>query len=118
VDSSSDKVYKYSGAASRLSGSQSESSSFNLTGGKNGNSNPQDIVTDGTSLWVVDGCALKVFKYTTAGKLLGSWSIDPADTHPTGITINPNNVSDVWIVDNGTDTVYQYIGAASRTSGS
>jgi hypothetical protein len=27
-------------------------------------------------------------------------------------------VSDIWIVDNGTDKVYQYIGAASRTSGS
>src|SRR5262249_39074897 len=44
--------------------------------------------------------------------------IDPADTHPTGITINPANVSDIWIVDSGTDKVYQYVGAASRTSGS
>jgi hypothetical protein len=67
---------------------------------------------------VVDGSQLKVFKYTLSGSLLGSWSIDPANTHPTGISINPNNVSDVWIVDNGTDKVYQYIGAASRTSGS
>src|SRR5262245_10598433 len=33
-------------------------------------------------------------------------------------SINPNNVSDIWIVDNGTDNVYQYVGAASRTSGS
>jgi hypothetical protein len=38
--------------------------------------------------------------------------------HPTGITINPANVSDIWIVDNGTNKVYQYIGAAGRTSGS
>src|SRR5262249_31141727 len=68
---------------------------------------------------VVDGTALKVFKYTlSSGKLLGSWAIDPANTHPTGITINPNNVSDIWIVDNGTLKVYQYVGAASRTSGS
>jgi hypothetical protein len=49
---------------------------------------------------------------------LGSWSIDPADAHPTGITIDPSNVSDIWIVDNGTDKVYQYVGAASSTSGS
>jgi DNA-binding beta-propeller fold protein YncE len=112
-------VYKYTGAASRLSGSQSPASSFSLVSGKKGNNtNPQDIVTDGTSFWVVDGTALKVFKYTLSGSLLGSWSIDPANTHPTGITINPNNVSDVWIVDNGTDKVYQYVGAASRTSGS
>jgi hypothetical protein len=67
---------------------------------------------------VVDGTKLKVFKYTLSGSLLGSWKIDPANTQPTGITINPNNVSDVWIVDSGTDKVYQYIGAASRTSGS
>ena len=75
-------------------------------------------MTDGTSFWVVDGTALKVFKYTLSGSSLGSWAIDPANTHPTGITINPTNVSDIWIVDNGTDKVYQYIGAASRTSGS
>ena len=118
VDSYADKVYKYTGAASRLSGSQNAASSFSLASGKNGDPNPQDIVTDGTSFWVVDGTALKVFKYTLAGSSLGSWTIDPADTHPTGITINPSNVSDIWIVDNGTDKVYQYIGAASRTSGS
>jgi DNA-binding beta-propeller fold protein YncE len=117
VDSYADKVYKYTGAAGRLSGSQNAASNFSLASGRNGNINPQDIVTDGTSFWVVDG-ARKVFKYTLSGSSLGSWSIDPADTHPTGITINPNNVSDVWIVDNGSDKVYQYISAASRTSGS
>jgi glucose/arabinose dehydrogenase len=118
VDSSSDKVYKYTGAASLRSGSQNAASSFGLASGKKGSTNPQDIVTDGTSFWVVDGSQLKVFKYTLSGSSLGSWGIDPANTHPTGITINPNNVSDVWIVDNGTDKVYQYVGAASRTSGS
>jgi hypothetical protein len=118
VDSSADKVYKYTGAASRTSGSQNAASSFNLVAGHNGDSNPQDIVTDGTSFWVVDGTSLKVFKYSLSGSSLGSWSIDPANTHPTGITINPNNISDIWIVDNGTDEVYQYIGAAGRTSGS
>jgi sugar lactone lactonase YvrE len=115
VDSSSGKVYKYAGAASRFSGSQSAASSFKLN---RSDTNPQDIVTDGTSFWVVDGTALKVFKYTLSGSLLGSWAIDPADTHPTGITINPSNVSDVWIVDSGTLKVYQYVGAAGRTSGS
>jgi hypothetical protein len=118
VDSSADKVYKYAGAASRLSGSQSAASSFSLVSGKKGNSNPQDLVTDGTSFWVVDGTSLKVFKYTLSGSSLGSWTIDPANAHPTGITINPNNVSDVWIVDSGTLKVYDYAGAAGRTSGS
>src|SRR5262249_50726176 len=60
VDSNADKVYKYTGAASRLSGSQNAASNFALVGGHNGNTNPQDIVTDGTSFWVVDGSALKV----------------------------------------------------------
>jgi hypothetical protein len=119
VDSYSDMVYKFTGAASRLSGSQNATSNFSLVSGRKGNNtNPQDIVTDGSSFWVVDGTSLKVFKYTLSGSLLGSWSIDPANTHPTGITLNPNNVSDVWIVDNGTDKAYQYLGAASRTSGS
>jgi hypothetical protein len=67
---------------------------------------------------VVDGSALKVFKYTLAGSLLGSWTIDPANSHPTGITLNPNNVSDIWIVDSGTLKVYKYTAAAGRTSGS
>jgi outer membrane protein assembly factor BamB len=120
VDSYADKVYKYAGAASRLSGSQSAASSFSLATAKHGsnNSNPQDIVTDGTSFWVVDGSALKVFKYSLSGSSLGSWSIDPANAHPTGITIDPSNVSNIWIVDSGTLKVYQYTAAATRTSGS
>jgi sugar lactone lactonase YvrE len=105
VDSYSDKVYRYAGAASRLSGSQNAASSFSLTSGRNGNTDPQDLVTDGTSIWVVDGSSLKVFKYTLSGTALGSWS-------------NPSNVSNIWIVDNGTDKVYQYTAAATRTSGS
>ena len=48
---------------------------------------------------------LAVVWVIVAGSLLGSWSIDPANAHPTGITINPANVSDIWIVDNGTDKV-------------
>jgi sugar lactone lactonase YvrE len=118
VDSYSDKVYKYTGAASRLTGSQNAASSFALANGHNGNSNPQDLVTNGTYFWVVDGTRHKVFKYTVSGSSQGSWAIDPANTSPTGITINPSNVSDIWIVDNVTLKVYQYVGAASRTSGS
>jgi hypothetical protein len=119
VDSYTAKVYDFAGAASRLSGSQSAASSFSLSSSKkSNNTNPQDIVTDGTSFWVVDGTALKVFKYTLSGSLLGSWAIDPANTKPTGITINPNKVSDIWIVDSGTKKVYQYTNAAGNTSGS
>jgi sugar lactone lactonase YvrE len=117
LDSYSSKVYKYNGAASLRSGSQNAASSFRLS---RSNNNATDMVTDGTSFWVVNanGTSSKVFKYTLSGSSLGNWTIDPANTNPTGITINPNNVSDIWIVDNGTLKVYQYAGAATRTSGS
>lgn len=118
VDNTRDKVYKYTNAASRLSGSQNAASSFNLKSGASGNTNPKDIVTDGTSLWVVnDSTTDKVFKYTVAGALVGSWTIDAANSQPTGITIDPSNVSNIWIVDSGADKVFQYTAAASRTSG-
>jgi sugar lactone lactonase YvrE len=116
VDAKQDKVFRYTGAASRLSGSQNAASSFSLN---SGNKDPKDIVTDGTSLWVVNSSTTdKVFKYTLAGSLLGSWTIDAANSSPTGITLDPTNVAHLWIVDNGTDRVYQYDNAASRTSGS
>jgi hypothetical protein len=116
VDGRSDKVYRYSGAASLLTGSVN-ATSFNLA---SGNTNPKDIVTDGASLWVVDDAGKndKVFKYTLTGGLSGSWTIDPANKAPTGITIDPANVEHIWIVDSGTDRVYQYNGAATKTSGS
>jgi subtilisin family serine protease len=116
VDAKQDKVFRYTGAASRLSGSQNAASSFSLN---SGNKDPKDIVTDGTSLWVVNNSTTdKVFKYTLAGSLLGSWTIDAANSSPTGITLDPTNVAHLWIVDNGTDRVYQYDNAAGRTSGS
>ena len=117
VDAKSDKVYKYTGAASRLSGSQNAASSFSLN---SGNTSPKDIVTDGVNLWVVnDSTTDKVFKYTIAGSLVSSWTITTAGaTSPTGITIDPANVSNIWIVDSGTDRVYQYNAAATFANGS
>jgi hypothetical protein len=116
VDSKSDKVFQYAGAASRLSGTQTAASSFSLN---SGNANATDIVTDGQSFWVVDDTAKtdKVFKYSLTGSLSGSWTIDAANKAPAGIAIDPVNVSHIWIVDSGTDRVYQYSGAASRISG-
>src|SRR5262249_15133446 len=117
-------VYKYTGAATRLSGSQGPASSFTLApgkNGKNGNSNATGIVTDGTYFWVVnDGLIYSkdsVFKYTLSGTSMGSWLLDPANTQPTGLTINPNSPSDIWVVDSGTKTVYKYANAAGKTSG-
>ena len=105
VDSKSDKVYKYAGAATRLSGSQTAVSSFKLN---SSNTSPKDIVTDGTSLWVVnDSSTDKVFKYGVAGSFQGSWTISTSGaSSPTGITIDPANFSNIWIVDNGSKLVY------------
>jgi hypothetical protein len=116
VDSSADRVYRYTGAANRLSDSQVVASSFALN---KSNKSPKDIVTDGTYLWVVDDSTTdKVFKYTLAGALVGSWTITSGGGSPTGITIDLANKSDLWIVDSATDRVYKFAAAASRTSGS
>ena len=116
VDNKTDKVFKYTAAASLLLGSLNSSSSFSLN---SSNSNAKGIVTDGTSIWVInDSTTDKVFKYSLTGTLLGSWTIDPANTSPTGLTIDPNNVSNIWTVDSGTKKVYQYTAAATLTSGS
>ena len=116
VDNRTDKVFKYTAAAGILSGSLNSSSSFKLN---SSNSNAKGIVTDGTSIWVInDSTTDKVFKYSLTGTLLGSWTIDAANSSPTGLTIDPTNVSNIWTVDNGTKKIYQYTAAASRTSGS
>jgi hypothetical protein len=116
VDAKRDLIYKYSGAATRLSGSQNADALIPLGFG---NRDPKGIVTDGASFWVVDDSSTnKVFKYTLTGALLGSWTISGANSTPTGITLDPTNVGHLWIVDSGTDRVYQYDNAAARTSGS
>ena len=116
IDSGSDKVFKYDNAASRLTGSQAANSSFALN---NGNKNSTDLVTNGTSIWTLEGANIdKVFKYSVAGALVGSWTISATNSTPSGLTIDPANVSNIWIVDSGTDKVYQYSGATTRTSDS
>jgi hypothetical protein len=116
VDAKQDKVFRYAGAASRLSGSQNAVSSFALN---SANTGPKDIVTDGTNLCVVnDSTTDKVFKYTLSGSLAGSWKITGAGSAPTGITIDPSGGGAMWIVANGSDRIYQFDNARSRTSGS
>lgn len=116
VDNRRDRVYRYAGAASRLSGSQNAASSFALN---SGNRTPKDLVTDGNHIWVVNDNSIdRVFKYTMSGSLVGSWTIDSGNSQPTGITIDPSGASQsLWIVDNGTDRVYEYTNARGRNSG-
>ncbi|QOV89384.1 tandem-95 repeat protein [Humisphaera borealis] len=117
VDNDSDKVFYFAGAAARLSGKVSATSSFSLN---RSNRDAMDVVTDGSHLWVVnDGSKLdSVFRYSMLGLLEGNWTIDSANRTPTGLTLDPNDVSDLWIVDAGTDRVYEYAGATARLSGS
>ncbi|MFO0979248.1 MAG: hypothetical protein U0996_22760 [Planctomycetaceae bacterium] len=115
LDNKTDRVYRYNSAANTLGGSLSASSSFSLN---STNSNAKGLVTDGTSIWVInDSTTDKIFKYSLSGTLLGSWTIDAANSSPTGLTIDPSNVSNIWTVDSGTRKIYQYNAAASRTSG-
>ena len=119
VDSYADKVYKYTGAASRLSGSQNAASSFSprqrqQRRHQSPGSRDRRHVDLGRGRHRAQG--LQVHALRLVARAAGR--IDPANTHPTGITIDPTNVSNIWIVDNGTDKVYQYTAAASRTSGS
>ena len=117
VDRTADKVYRYTNAASLTGGGQNAFSSFSLN---SGNTNPKDIVTDGNYLWVVeDSSTDKVFKYTVAGTFVGSWRISTSGAkNPTGITLDPSNPAHIWIVDSGTDRVYQYDNSVGLTSGS
>ena len=117
VDAKSDKVYKYTGAASSPLGSQNAASSFSLN---SGNTSPKDIVTDGRQpvgrqrLHHRQG--VQVHAVGLAGRKLDDQRRRrPARRASRSIR---RNVSNLWIVDSGTDRVYQYDGAASRTSGS
>src|SRR5262249_54276116 len=117
VDDSKDKVYRYAGAASRRSGSQSSSSSFALD---SDNKDSTGIVTDGSTIWVTDQHSKtnQVFVYDLTGRKLGAWQLDAANGTPSGITLNPNGGSDLWVVDRAAAKVFRYVGATTRRSGS
>ncbi len=115
VDNRGDRVYYYANAASRTSGTQNATSNFLLN---SANRNPRDLVTDGTFLWVVNDATTNfVFRYSLAGTLQNSWSLNSGNATPTGITLDPSNGSqDIWVVDSGTDRVYRYANGRTLTS--
>jgi Bacterial Ig domain len=116
VDLKKSLVYDFQGGALRRGGHAEPSSEFQLD---IGNRRPTDLVTDGSHLWVVDDARGidQVFRYSVGGELEGSWRIDAANGRPTGLTIDPNDADDIWIVDSRRNSVYQYDGAAARTDG-
>src|SRR4029078_13511107 len=101
-----EKGFGCTGAATRRSCSQNTARSFSLN---SGNTSPKDVVTDGTALWVVnDAGSDKVFKYSLTGSRIGSWPITGAGSSPTGVTLDPSGGGHLWLIDTGTDLVYQF----------
>ncbi len=47
----------------------------------------------------------------------GSWTISTLNSTPTGLTLDPTNVNHLWVVDAGTDRIYQYDAGTARLSG-
>ncbi len=117
VDDKFNMVHRFADATSFNSGNHSPTSSFELT---TGNKKPRGIVTDGDYIWVVnDAKNDKVFKYTVDGTFVGSWKLNTSGaSSPTGIAIDPTGDSQsIWIVDSGTDRVYEYSNARDKTGG-
>ena len=117
ADPSTDRIYRFAGGAAVRSGRINVTSSFALN---TANLSVTDMVTDGVSIWTVDDTLAtdRVFRYSVAGVLQGSWSLAVTAATPTGIALDPNNVNHLWIVDSGTDRVYQYDAGTARTTGS
>ncbi|MFM7057513.1 MAG: tandem-95 repeat protein, partial [Planctomycetota bacterium] len=116
VDPTGDRLYRFTGGAALRSGRVDATSSFLLNAQ---NLNATDVVTDGTRFWVTDDtlAADRVFRYSLTGAFQGTWTLTPASPTPTGITLDPNNVNHLWVVDSTTDRVYQYDAGTTFTTG-
>ena len=124
LDSGTHTIDYFAGGASFTSGSHSPTSTFRLSttavpGGANGDSDPTGLVERNNTLWVSDASSGtgKVFVYSTSGQLEGEWGLATADGDPVGITVNPTSGNDIWTVDAGTHTVYDYSSGTTLTSG-
>ncbi|MEZ6101666.1 MAG: putative Ig domain-containing protein [Pirellulaceae bacterium] len=116
VDSMLGRVLMFTGTASRRSGEAAPTSTFALDVA---NTSPSDLVTDGTTIWVVDDEADSVFVYEMDGSLIGKWQLDSANGASSGITLDPTGVvDDMWTVDRNTKTVYRYANVRNRVDGS
>lgn len=117
VDRKAKQVLRYDDAA--VAGDWTPDFSFSLSGA---NSSAMGIATDGASIWIVDDGRRtdQVFKYRASdGALLGNWAIADQNSKPTGIANDPSGASaSLWIVDNGTDQVFEYGNALADAGGS
>jgi len=116
VDPTGDRLYRFTGGAALRAGRVDATSNFRLNAQ---NLNATDVVTDGTRFWVTDDTLAtdRVFRYSLSGVLEANWTLSPASPTPTGITLDPNNVNHLWVVDSTTDRVYQYDAGTTFVTG-
>lgn len=119
VDAGTDSVYRFVGAAARLSGSVAANDSFALDVE---NADATGLTTEGSYLWVTDDQDDMIYVYTIAGAFLGSWQLDAENSDASGVTLNPNSAKaggvEMWVVDREDDRVYYYEAGLSQRSGS
>ncbi len=118
VSRQTDQVYFFAGGTGLTDGTHSPTSSFSLD---SSNDVPFGLTTDGESLWVVNDAteAWKVFEYSLAGSLLGSWDLDSSNRNARGIALDPDNRTDLLVVNSGAlDQVFRYEDAIDQTAGS
>ena len=118
------KIHWYDNAAGNTSGTDKADKNFGLSI----SGNLKGIVTDGTSLWVVtEGGTDYVYRFAIARDgggnptgltKNGEWKLATANSKPTGITLDPTGASpSLWIVDESSDSVYEYGNGRSLTAG-
>lgn len=115
VDSSTDRISRFAGAASRRTGSVTRTDSFALSPL---NRDPTDLVTDGSSLWVVDSGTDRVYVYNRSGALVNQWTLDSSNTDPSGIAINPRATDGIFVLDADDRRVYSYARRTLTQNGS
>jgi hypothetical protein len=111
VDAQDDQLLYYANGALLTSGTQQPTNTYPLAAV---NDNPTGIATDGTYIFINDDDKRNqdnIWRYTIAGVFQGGFDLPAFNTKAVGITLDPTGVSDsIWVVDSGTDQVYEYQG--------
>lgn len=116
VDATSDRVYRFNGGASLISGTHAASESFALHAD---NFQASGLEVRGNTIWITDdgSSVAGLFVYDVAGVFQGAWELDIANAAPSGVTVNPNGGGDLWVVDRDDALVYHYANATDRLTG-
>ena len=111
VDAQDDQLLYFAGGALFDSGTRQPTTTYPLSAV---NDNPTGIATDGTYIWINDDDKRNqdnIWRYTLAGVFQGGFDLPSFNSKAVGITMDPTGASDsIWVVDSGTDRVYEYKG--------